>query len=85
MLYEEAVFNSTFNSILVTILEVGCLNITTSEVVDTNIGIKIEIAITKPVIIEPVEIKYIDKEIEVGNTRIVCIEIGGKVLCRSGR
>jgi hypothetical protein len=53
------------------------------KVVDTNIGIEIEIDITKPIIIELVKIKYIDKKIEIDNTRIVFIKIEGKVIYRS--
>jgi hypothetical protein len=51
--------------------------------VDTNISIKIEINMTKPVTIEPVKIKYIYKEIKVGNARIVFIKIGEKVIYKS--
>jgi hypothetical protein len=54
-----------------------------TEVVDTNIGIKIEIDVTKLITIELVEIKYIDKEIEVHNVKIVFIKIREKVIYRS--
>jgi len=54
-----------------------------TKVVNTNISIKIEINTIKLVTIELVEIKYIYKEIEVGNTRIVFIEMRGKVIYRS--
>jgi len=40
---------------------------------------------TEPVTTEPVEIEHTDKEIEVGNAGTVFIEMGGKVVRRSGR
>jgi hypothetical protein len=85
MLYEEAAFNSALNSALIAALEVGCLDTAASEVVDTDVGIEMETATTEPVITEPVEIEHTDKEIEVGNAGTVFIEMGGKVLRRSGR
>ena len=52
---------------------------------DTDVGIEMETDATEPITTEPVEIEHTDKEIEVRNAGTVFIEMGGKVVRRSGR